>query len=112
MLGEFGRDVVRVSGSGLAALRARPAVVVLILAVGGGSAAGLWLAGRFPPRRSGRRDLGPILDRVDGAGRVGKQARAGIALFPIAFRLASNPIVQHLVRRAISRQINRRLGRT
>ena len=114
-------------GDALMAIQARPSLAVGLVAIIVGVAVGSWLAGRFPRHpavaalpeppapaeigRRARRGAGKLAERASDTSAMREQLGAGMALLPVLLRLLSNPIVQQYLRRTLSRQIGRKLGR-
>ena len=80
-------------------VRGQPSPTVDLLAVLLGAVVIGWLATLFPRRRTMRQRLRRGRTRVT----------AGLALFPLALKLLSNPIIRSYVRGTVARQIPRKL---
>ena len=82
-------------------LRGRPSPTRGLLTVLLGAAVIGWLATLFPRRRTLRQRL--------RRGRT--RFTAGLAVFPLALKLLSNPIIRSYVLGAVARRISRKLRR-
>jgi hypothetical protein len=108
MLAERGS---RAAGAALELVMEWPGLILWVFAVLAGILVGSAVAGRSTRKSvmSSLPDRADIMD-LPIVGRRGSSPRAALALFPIAFRLLSNPIVRHFVRRTLTRQLSRRFG--